>query len=556
MLKSLVITSTSYLIPTHNAWKRLSDSFELKFSDYGDWSGSLLKTKPEDLLVIIFHFQDILENEESTELKVRLDLLLDLIGKRVKSSKAPTLFAFCEGAIPNSIRNAKAPGESKKFFSWFLGELHVISYDYSDFYLINLDSEFSTIGTDSVYDSRNWYFAHCRLSGLGLRKVASSLDDVLHRHFNPALKVLALDCDNTLWGGVIGEDGLEGILLGQDGLGQAFVDFQKGINKLIDEGVVVVLVSKNNENDVWEVFDKHNAMVVKRKDIVSWRINWDEKANNLRELSSELDLSLDSFVFWDDNPLEREKLKTILPMVKTVDVPVNVVDWPSYLESMIYFSKFQVTDDDKKKTLLYRSRAKFVREMNKAGDDSVTYLKSIGLTPSAYPLNSANIARAAQLCAKTNQFNLRTIRHSISDLKELQNQGKDFCFLVGLRDVYGDHGLVGLVCLKHLDDNLIFLDTFLMSCRVLGRHLEAWMLSESLRRAEFLGYQYLLGQFIPTDRNTVAKNFFDLFGFKKNTKFDIFQEGISQHEFIRSEDIYKIPTALETLPYLDIYKNE
>ena len=158
-------------------------------------------------------------------------------------------------------------------------------------------------------------FARCRLSVKGLNILTDALLQVINRFSNAASKVLVLDCDNTLWGGIIGEDGLQGIILGQDGIGTAYVDFQREIVKLENSGIIIVLASKNNDKDVWEVFDQHSDMYLKREHIVTSKINWNEKAFNLQEVAKELDLGLDSFVFWDDNPLERDKMKTLLPQV-------------------------------------------------------------------------------------------------------------------------------------------------------------------------------------------------------------------------------------------------
>ena len=182
-------------------------------------------------------------------------------------------------------------------------------------------------------------------------------------------------------------------------------------------------------------------MCLKREHIVTSKINWNEKAFNLQEVAKELDLGLDSFVFWDDNPLERDKMKTLLPQVLTVDVPNDVVKWPRLLRTINCFAKFSVTTEDKKKSNQYKSRAKFINDL-KGVDDIKTYLTSLSLSPKTFPLNETNIARAEQLCIKTNQFNVRTKRHTAADLQNLKKDNQDFVFLVKLGDKYGDHGIV------------------------------------------------------------------------------------------------------------------
>ena len=367
-------------------------------------------------------------------------------------------------------------------------------------------------------------------------------------------KVLVLDCDNTIWGGVIGEDGISGIVLGQDGLGQAFVDFQLAAKNLAEEGVILALASKNNENDVWDVIEKHTSMILKRKDIISYKINWNEKSDNLQQISQELDLSLNSFVFWDDNPIEREKVRNILPEVNTVEVSKNVFDWPRQLANLDCFAKFDLTEDDKRKTEQYRSRACFKRDRVNVVDEA-SYLKSIKLRPQALRIGSSNIIRASQLCAKTNQFNLRTIRHSVNDINVLISSNKDLCFLVSLEDLYGDHGIVGLTCLSEINSSIVFLDTLLMSCRVIGRHLEAWMLNEALKRANICGYKYLIGEFLETKKNVICKDFLISHGFKPLSQTD-HSNSLIWKNFTKTENLYLCPTTETAVPFVDVYEHD
>ena len=209
------------------------------------------------------------------------------------------------------------------------------------------DKEFAFVGLNSCIDKRNWYFAHSYLSNHGIKIVASSLNKIIHRIYNPASKVLVLDCDNTLWGGVIGEDGINNIKIGQDGEGKIFEDFQKVIKNFITQGVIITILSKNNEHDVWNVFQSHTSMVLRKKDIVSWKIDWNEKYKNIKAIAKELDLGLDSFVFWDDNPIERDQMKRFVPEVVTVDVPDDISSWPDLLKNLDQFSKFNTTKEDK-----------------------------------------------------------------------------------------------------------------------------------------------------------------------------------------------------------------
>ena len=207
-------------------------------------------------------------------------------------------------------------------------------------------------------------------------------------------------------------------------------------------------------------------MNLKRSHIASYGINWNEKAENLKEISDELGVSTDSFVFWDDNPLERERMKILLPEVLTIDAPKNVTEWPKLLRSLDAFSKFTLTEEDKNKANQYKIRAKFKKNLKNSGDLS-SYLKSIDLRPSISPVNETNIARAVQMCQKTNQFNLSLRRHNLGDLRKRSTDRSFELALISLKDTYGDHGFIALFSMRCLDKKYAFLETFLMSCRIL-----------------------------------------------------------------------------------------
>ena len=513
--KSLSITGSSFLVPANRSWADLSDLYELKFGEYGEWSAAVSGAATTDIVVAVVILDDIIRSQgmDDESIKVICESIFRLISSRLERSNGVTIVAILSGEAHSAVRNAKIMTQRYRIHHWMVERLQSLADQFPHLYIMNLDAVFSSIGLEKALDSRNWYFAHCRLSSMGIRLLSSSIEQILYRDLNPPSKVLVLDCDNTIWGGVVGEDGLEEIQIGQDGVGKAFQEFQHVAKNLASEGVILALASKNNEQEVWNIFDNHSAMVLQKSDIVAWKIDWREKAQNIELLSKELDLGLDSFVFWDDNPMERDKVKKALPEVYTVDIPTNEHDWPKYLENLACFAKFRVTEDDTKKTKQYHTRANFVRDSIGVEDDEV-YLKSIKLKATAIPIGPSNISRAVQLCAKTNQYNLRTIRHDQDGIEKLAQVNSDFCFLVGLEDVYGDHGIVGLVCLAPINSEILMLDTLLMSCRVLGRHLESWMMTEAIERARAQGFSIVVGQFVESKRNIIASEFFSSQGFE------------------------------------------
>ena len=521
-----------------------------------------MKAHPQEALGLVLFLDDLIDLRNNDEADVRplLGTVLTLLERRLDQAQAPTILCFASGDVGHVISSARSPSKKAVIRQWFFGEAYALTSQHAQFYLVDMDHLIGLRGQEASLDARNWYVAHCRLSSLGLSILSDAIMKVLHRHHAPASKILVLDCDNTIWGGVVGEDGIEGLVLGQDGLGRAYVDFQTVAKDLSRQGVILTLASKNNEAEVWQIFDHHGKMVLQRTDIVAWKINWQEKSQSIRELATELDLGLDSFVFWDDNPIERAKMRLNLPEVFTVDVNENVFEWPRQLAGLDCFVKFSVTGDDIKKTEQYHNRARFLRDKTK-GLDEIEYLKSIKLQPLAQGINPDSISRAAQLCAKTNQFNLRSVRHNQADLAALVKLNPDFCFLTSLTDVYGDHGIVGLVCMRPLDADTVFLDTFLLSCRVLGRHLETWMLQHALSIARQYSYKNIVGEFIPTKRNTVADGFLGDHGFMSLTEVDQFgsictevSTGIYSQSISSNSRLYVMSTQATQFPYHEIYE--
>ena len=323
-------------------------------------------------------------------------------------------------------------------------------------YILDIDSIFAIHGLEKCFDNRNYYLSRCRFSSLGIETLSKSLKKILNRIASNNKKVLLLDCDNTLWGGVIAEDGIGKIKIGEEGEGLAFYEFQKVIKKLKNQGILIALLSKNIKADVLEVFNKHDFMVLNKKDICSFKINWQDKSQNIKELSKEIDLNMDSFVFWDDNPIEREKIKIQCKDVDVIEPDIDVSNWAKQLLEYDGFSKFNITKTDIERTIQYKNRQEFIS--NKANyKNEIDYLKSIKIKPKLLKIKDGNLDRTVQMCQKTNQFNLSSKRYNHSQIKELNKN--HICFLVELSDVYGNHGIVSFVCLKNIEKK-IFIDSF------------------------------------------------------------------------------------------------
>lgn len=553
-MNSYVLGSTSNLLEKNVAWSALLKQVNITFQSYGDISSGLMASNDDGVIIVIF-LEDLIQNSlgDYSLIEKSNQAFFNLVAKRMIESDEPIIICLASRAMTSVVKTARNDTKINAFHNSLIAKLVELRNESKSVYFINMNDVFYGRGADQIFSDRNWYFGRCRLSVDGLAVLANSISEIVDRISNPPKKVLVLDCDNTLWGGVVGEDGLKGLILGQDGLGQAFIDFQKECLRLSNEGVLLALASKNNEEDVWNVFENHPSMILKRENIVCSKINWNEKSSNLLEMSDELDLGIDSFVFWDDNPIERSKVHAVLPEVLTVEAPKHVIEWPNLIRNLNCFSNFKITSEDSIKLHHYKARAAFVSDSKQVKDIN-SYLSSINLSPSKISLCDANLARAEQMCKKTNQFNLRTKRYTGSELQTQNSDPNRDIFLVGLKDNYGDHGIVAIVGLKSVASDIVVIDTFLMSCRVLGRHLEAWILNEILKLAGQRGAENLLVDFIDSGKNIIAREFLTTYG------FNFIEEGHSvlkslteKANYFLEGKLYRMPVVDTAIPNLDIF---
>ena len=321
-------------------------------------------------------------------------------------------------------------------------------------------------------------------------------------------KCLVLDLDNTLWGGVLGEDGISGIKIGGDYPGKAFLFFQKALLKLSHSGVILTVCSKNNEADVLEAWEKNPFMVLKREHFSAMRINWNDKASNIKELAADLNIGLDSFVFLDDNPTERELVRQMLPMVSVPDFPEQPYALPDFFKGLVqkYFKVYSITEEDKKKTEQYKANAARAQAQVSFTDFN-EFLKSLDIRIRIEAANEFNIPRIAQMTQKTNQFNLTTRRYTDSDLRSFLEQGWQI-WCISVADKFGDNGITGTI---FVDGNRI--DTLLLSCRILGKGIETAFVKKVLGILKESGIKEIVSEYIPTAKNAQVSDFYDRCGF-------------------------------------------
>ncbi len=329
-------------------------------------------------------------------------------------------------------------------------------------------------------------------------------------------KCLVLDLDNTLWGGVLGEEGIEGIKIGGDYPGKAFLYWQEALLELSKNGVILTVCSKNNEQDVLDAWEKNPFMVLKKEHFATYRINWTDKATNIQELAKELNIGLDSFVFVDDNPTERELIKQMLPMVSVPDFPTQPYELPEFFKQLVedYFKVYSVTDEDKKKTGQYKANAQRAQAAASFKDFSA-FLRSLNIQITIETANDFNLQRIAQMTQKTNQFNLTTKRYTDADIRGFINQGwKIWC--ISVADRFGDNGITGTIMVTPEGE----IDTFLLSCRILGKGIEFAFIKKIFAILKTEGIKTMKASYLPTAKNAQVREFWDKCGFTLERETD------------------------------------
>lgn len=383
----------------------------------------------------------------------------------------------------------------------------------SRIFLLDVSSLQGIYGRRAMHDSRLYYASKTVFAIDFLPVLAEQIIKIVNVISGSVKKCIITDLDNTLWGGVIGDDGMDGIQIGSFGLGMVYSDLQAWIKEHANRGVAVAVCSKNNEDTAKEPFEKHPDMVLRLEDISVFVANWDDKATNIKRIQQILNIGFDSMVFLDDNPFERELVRTMLPDVTVPELPEDPAEYLPYLQQLALFETVYVSAEDKKRTQLYRQEAERLQLEQKVSSIDA-YLESLQLVAATRPFDSYSIPRAAQLSQRSNQFNLRTKRYTEQDMAFFaQHPEKFVTFTVSLKDKFGEYGIICVVILEKRDDKTLFLDTLFMSCRVLKRSVEEYVFNKMVALATEQGFETILGEYLPTKKNAMVKDLLGKYGF-------------------------------------------
>jgi FkbH-like protein len=375
-------------------------------------------------------------------------------------------------------------------------------------FFMDLNQSVARLSVEKYFDARYWHLAKAPFTRDALQDISRELFKFIRALKGRNKKCLVLDCDNTLWGGVIGEDGLAGIKLSSSGApGSSFYEFQQEILNLYHRGILIALCSKNDEGAVWDVFRNHPDMVLSESHIVASRINWNDKASNIKEIAATLNIGIDSIVFLDDSEFEVNLVNQLLPEVVSVVLPIKKpTEYRRILAGGGWFDGIALTSEDKTRGEMYQAERQ--RNVAKSQYEAIKeYYKSLEMVAEFSFTDSFSIPRVAQLTQKTNQFNLTTRRYSESDISGyVIDQESDVVYLK-LKDKFGDYGIVGVGILRY-EDEVATIDSLLMSCRVLGRKVEDALLVALAQLVSSRGYEEIVGYYNHTEKNSQVETFY------------------------------------------------
>lgn len=387
-----------------------------------------------------------------------------------------------------------------------------LSVNRKDLFLLDLNSMIARAGHNGSFDPKIYYAADMVYSIDFLPYLAKNINDIILAVSGSFVKCVVLDLDNTLWGGVIGDDGTDGIQIGSLGNGKIFSELQLWLKQLKARGIILAVCSKNNDDTARQPFISHPEMELRLDDIAVFVANWENKADNIRHIQSVLNIGIDSMVFIDDNPVERALVKKEIPEIIVPDLPEDPAEYLLFLQSLNLFETASYTPNDSERTRQYQEEAKR-RNVLKGFANEDAFLASLDMSSEVRAFDPFSVPRVSQLSQRSNQFNLRTIRYTEEEVKRMTGD-PDYCtYSFTLKDKFGDNGLVAFVVLKKTDSETLFIENWAMSCRVLKRGMEWFTLNCIASDARLSGVRRIVGEYIPTAKNSLVKEHYPSLGF-------------------------------------------
>jgi len=475
------------------------------------------------LLNEIFHHPySISSSDRKKIVKEKIDELRNLILQFKKNCTSKLIIS--NFSLPSYSPSGLIETKSEFGFHDMISEINQglskIAKDESSVYIYNFNQFVSKFGEKNIFDYRQFFIGDIKIAFDYIPYLANDLMGYVKPMLGLNKKCIVLDLDNTLWGGIIGEDEFDGIELGQSSHGKAFIEFQKHLLSLWQQGIILAINSKNNFEDAIKVIREHPDMVLKEEHFASLQINWNDKAQNLKAISEELNIGLNSIVYFDDDPVNQERIKQEIPEVLTVKLPEDPSQYADILMGLNDFNVLQQTDEDLKRGKMYsqqRQRTE-LEQSTKSIDD---FLKQLNIKVKIKKADKFTIPRISQLTLKTNQFNLTTKRYQEEDILKFSGDNNMLVGCAQIEDKFGDNGITSAFIIEK-NDKEWKIDTFLLSCRVIGRGIEDAIISYILKNAKNQGVEKIRADFIPTKKNSPAETFLPNCGFEKENEYWVY----------------------------------
>ena len=443
----------------------------------------------------------------------RIRMYWTLISEKLQTSILQFSFAYLnDGSMGNyALREPCA-------FSYQLSKLNFLlsqsAAENKGVYLVDINAIQGRLGTSLFKDDKLYYVAKMPFSLEALPHLAEQTVNMITALRGSIKKCVIVDLDNTLWGGVIGDDGLDGIEIGELGTGHAFSEFQLYLKELKRRGIILAVCSKNNEDTAKLPFEKHPEMVLRLDDFALFVANWQDKASNIRFIQQTLNIGMDSIVFLDDNPFERGVVRSLIPDITVPELPDDPALYLSYIRSLDLFETASFSSADADRTEQYRQeadRSALVAKFTSYDE----YLRALEMSAQAAPFDKFHYPRIAQLTQRSNQFNLRTVRYTESEIESVANDDNHITRYYCLHDKYGDYGLISVVIMDKREDSSLFISEWLMSCRVLKRGMEEFIVNDIIHTASQCGCTKVIGEYIPSPKNAMVADLYERIGFEK-----------------------------------------
>ena len=535
LLSSFTINGLSEILKVKSIERNISCTvYEAPYNQYSQQilnkKSDLYKFSPNITFLIldtrnifgeIFRFPYSISHLERAKIvENKINEIKNLLDKYIKNSNSKIIITKLNipSFSPNGIFESKTEygfydmieDFNKQITRNYLNSESIFVYDFDKFITKN--------GEDNVFNYSQFFVGDLKISMEFLPLLGQDLMKYVIAYLGITKKCIVLDLDNTLWGGIIGEDGFNGIKLGPEAPGNAFMEFQRILLSLHQRGIILAINSKNNFEDAIKVIREHPYMILKEEHFATMCINWNDKVSNMKQIVKEINIGTDSLVFIDDDPVNREFVKSLFPEILVINLSNDPSSYALEIENLIDFSVLKITDEDRNRGKMYLKQKKII-ELEKTSTDLQTFLSQLNLKIIIKDVNEFTLPRVSQLILKTNQFNLTTKRYQERDIEKMIQNSNFIVTSVQVKDKFGDNGVTGVFIIKKENKKEWRIDTFLMSCRIMGRDIEKGIMIYIINKARANNIEKINAEFIPTQKNKPVQNFLADHEFKKNGQF-------------------------------------